>query len=306
MVGPVGRDLVLLVDELPDTGTSAPVRWRQEVLGGKGANQAVAFARLGVPVSLVGVVGDDEVGDRVLAGAVADGIEVSCVVRRRGVPTGLIVEILDGEHRWRYLEDLPERAALDASDVHGAASVFSGASSAVVQLQQSAGSALVAAETAHEAGCRLVLDGVPAAEDRGKMLALADVLRADPREAELLTGRRLESTRDARLAADELLRQGPELVALAVEGGGNLFAWAGGRVFYPLDAVTALDTTGAGDALVAALVTALDRGLGPAQAGRWAVAAASLAVEHRGGRPQQLTLDALRARAERQPDGVEP
>ncbi|MBR7825006.1 hypothetical protein KDK95_01720 [Actinospica sp. MGRD01-02] len=80
--GPVGRDLVLLVAEVPDAGTSAAVRERREVLGGKGANQAVAFARLETDVALVGAVGDDDAGADVLARARADGIDVSCVARR--------------------------------------------------------------------------------------------------------------------------------------------------------------------------------------------------------------------------------
>lgn len=297
--GPVGRDLLLCVDEVPDAGESAGVRLRREVLGGKGANQAVAFARLGVEVALVGVVGDDSVGAEVLAQAEEDGIDVSCVSRRAGASTGLIVEVLDQENRWRYLQDTPASAQLDEADVAGARGVVERAASVVVQLQQPAESALAAARLARDAGCRVVLDGAPGDEHRKALLELAHVLRADGHEAELLTGTRIDGEADALRAAGDLLGRGPELVVLAVEGAGNLFAWPEGHVFYPLDGAEARDTTGAGDALVAALVTALDEGFDPAEAGRWAVAAASLAVEHEGGRPR-LTFESVRARAERQ------
>lgn len=297
--GPVGRDLLLCVDEVPDAGEAAEVRLRREVLGGKGANQAVAFARLGVEVALVGAVGDDGAGVEVLAQAEADGIDVSCVARRVGAVTGLIVEVLDGKNRWRYLQDTPAPVQTSSADVLGARGVVERAASVVVQLQQPAESALAAALLAREVGCRVVLDGAPAAEHRLALLELAHVLRADGHEAELLTGTRIDGEADALRAAKDLLGQGPELVALAAEGVGNLFAWPDGHVFYPLDGVEARDTTGAGDAMVAALVTALDEGLDPVEAGRWAVAAASLAVEHEGGRPR-VTLDTVRIRAESQ------
>lgn len=299
VVGPVGRDLVLLVDGLPEPGAAAPVRRRLEMLGGKGANQAVGFAQLHVPVSLVGVVGQDTAGDEVVAQAASDGIDVDRVVRREGAATGLIVELLDRAHRWRYLQDTPGQVQPTVPEVLAARGTIARAASTVVQLQQPAECAMAAARTARDAGSRVVLDGAPENETQSGLLRLADVLRADAHEAELLTGARLEDVRCARQAARDLLHRGPELVALAVEGAGNLFAWSDGYVFFPLDDVAAIDTTGAGDALVAALVTALDRGLAAEDAGRWAVAAASLAVERAGGRPD-MTPESLRERAARQ------
>lgn len=299
VVGPVGRDLLLCVDDVPDAGTSAAVRLRREVLGGKGANQAVAFAQLDVPVALIAAVGDDRAGTDVLAQAEADGIDVSCVARRPHTATGLVVEVLDRVNRWRYLQDTPAPVQPSEADVVGARGVIERAASVVVQLQQPPESALAAARLAHEAGCRVVMDGAPEARDRRTLLGLADVLRADGREAQLLTGASIGDESDALRAALSLLDQGPELIALAVEGLGNLLAWPNGHIFYPLDEVKARDTTGAGDAFVAALVAGLDLGLDPAQAGRWAVAAASLIVEHEGGRPR-LTRERLRARAEHQ------
>ncbi|MEV0807687.1 PfkB family carbohydrate kinase [Micromonospora sp. NPDC050200] len=97
VVGQIARDLVLLVDEVPTASGTAPVRCRREMLGGKGGNQAVGLAQLGVDVALLGVVGDDEVGDALLARARADGINVRAVRRRPGTATGLIVDLVDAE-----------------------------------------------------------------------------------------------------------------------------------------------------------------------------------------------------------------
>src|SRR5581483_9405714 len=96
---------------------------------------------------------------------------------------------------------------------------------AVIQLQQPAAACLAAATMARKAGCRVVLDGAPQPEHRRALLENAHVLRADGHEAELLTSHRVRDADDALRAADELLSSGPEFVALAVEGKGNLFAW---------------------------------------------------------------------------------
>lgn len=298
--GQAARDLVLSVGELPGPGTSGAVRSRVEVLGGKGANQAVSFARLGFQAALVAVLGDDRVGDEMLAQARADGIDVSCVARRADTATGLIVEVLDDQHRWRYLEDLREAVQLTWADVAEAGELLARAGSAVVQLQQPPAACLAAAVLAREAGCRVVLDGAPRPEHRKELLEHAHVLRADGHEAELLTGHRIADLDDAVRAAGELLSTGPQLVALAVEGAGNLFAWPRGYVFFPLDDAETADTTGAGDAFVAALTTALMLGEPPQEAGRWAVAASALAVEHVGGRPR-MTAETLQARLDTVP-----
>ena len=94
VVGQVGRDLVLTVEELPAAGSAAAVLERQELLGGKGANQAVGCRQLGAEVGLVGVVGTDPAGEAVLAQAAGDGIDVGAVVRRSGAPTALLVDLV--------------------------------------------------------------------------------------------------------------------------------------------------------------------------------------------------------------------
>jgi ribokinase len=220
VVGQIARDLVLVVDEVPGPGGTAPVRERREALGGKGANIAVGLAQLGAPVALVGVVGDDEVGTRLLARAGADGIATGGVVVRPGCRTGLIVDVVaDGA-----LERL-----------------------------------------------------------RDELLACADVVRADHHEAELLTGRRITTADDALKAAREL--KGLELVAFAVNDVGNVFRWDSGELVVPLGDAEVVDTTGGGDAFVAALTFALTRGDGPEAAARLAVEASGATVNHPGGRP---------------------
>ncbi|MFB4313180.1 PfkB family carbohydrate kinase [Actinomadura sp. 21ATH] len=287
VMGQVARDLVLVVDEMPGTGESAPVRERREMLGGKGANQAVGLAQLGARVALLGAVGDDAAGAGLIGQAAADGIDTAPVVRRAGTGSALIVDIVDRSARWRYLEDVPDATLVTEGDVEAARAGLERARFVLLQLQQPPGAVLRAARLARDAGAGIVLDGVPQADDAdsAELLAAADVLRADSREAGLLAGAPVDTPETASRLGRDLLRRGPSLVALAVADAGNMFIWPDGELFLPLEDVPVADTTGAGDALVAALTAALLHGASPPDAARHAVAAAGATAAHPGGRP---------------------
>ncbi len=267
VVGQLARDLVLTVDRLPEPGSSGDATSRREQLGGKGANQAVALAQLGVRPSLLAVAGDDVIGDVLLDQASRDGIDVRAVVRRPGALTGLIVELLEPGGRYRYVEHLPPPVQLGEDDVLRHRDLLAGCDAVLVQLQQPVAAALAAARIGKEAGRLVVLDGeVP---DR-RLLAYADVVRADEKEAQGL--------------GEEILDEGPSLLALA-QPDGNLFVWRGGRVKVPLTGDEPVDTTGGGDAFVAGLTAALLTGHSYEEAAHRATAASGATVTHPGGRP---------------------
>jgi ribokinase len=297
--GQIARDLVLTVDGVPGPHDTAPVRSRREMLGGKGANQAVGLTQLGVQTGVCGVVGDDEIADRLVEQANRDGVDTSYVIRRRGIRTGLIVDIVTPDGQWRYLEDLPEPVLLTEADVEAAAAKLNAVRAVLVQLQQPAPAALAAARAARRHHALVLLDGAPADDARrDELLASADIVRADDREAPALTGTRLDSVEDAVRAGRTLLVHGVRLVALAVPDVGNVVVWAEGHVCLPLLADEVVDTTGAGDAFIAGLVAALLHGKPPTLAGRYATAAAAVTVAHPGGRPN-LSVAAMRPYLER-------
>lgn len=294
VVGQLARDLVLRVPDSPGPGQAADASDRCEQLGGKGANQAVGLAQLGTHPALVAVVGDDDVGTDLLAQARRDGIDVSAVVRREQTATGLIVEVLDDAGRWRYVQHLPEEVLLSEGDVRAAKDVISSADAVLVQLQQPPAAALVAARIGVGAGRLVVLDGVPPASHRPELLGACDVLRADAHEAELLLGASSDDPGAVRAAATDLLSEGPSLVAVGLADG-NLFVWRDGTLTVPLTEEDMVDTTGGGDAFVAALTAALLRGHGYAEAACHAVAASGATIGHAGGRPD-LDAGAMRQR----------
>jgi ribokinase len=279
VLGQAARDLVLTVDGLPPAGGSTRVQRRTEVLGGKGANQAVALTQLGRSTALVGVVGDDDAGRAGLQQARRDGIDVSSVVCRGR--TALLVDVVEQDGRRRLLEDVPGEALLREEDVLAAGARIAQAGTVSLQLQQPA-RALVRAVTLAAPDALVVLDGAPDdAEAGGVLLQRADVLRMDAEEAELVVGAPVTSMVQVR----ELLERGPRLVAVGLPAGGDLVAWQEGQVELPPSSGPVVDPTGGGDSFVAGLIDALQNGARPEQAAWAAARAAASTVARAGGRP---------------------
>lgn len=299
VVGQVGRDLVLTVDGVPAAGRATDVRERVEALGGKGATQARACRQLGVDVALLGVVGDDDAGRRVLVEAHQAGLDVSGVVTRAGARTALLVDVVGPPGERRLLEHVEPPVLLSADDVRAATPLLQAADAVLLQLQQPADAVRAALDAVAGRDVLVVADGAPPDDAlRDALLAAGAVLRADADEAGALTGRPVEGVSDAVPAARDLVRRGARVVALAAGSAGDVVAWAGGHVVTPLLGVDPVDPTGAGDSTVAALAVALLTGRSPEEAAWWAAVAARRAVGHAGGRPD-LDRDAVAAEAAR-------
>ncbi|OMC07035.1 PfkB family carbohydrate kinase [Mycobacterium sp. SP-6446] len=283
VIGQIGRDLVLRTDGPPSASESRTILQREELLGGKGANQAVGLAQLGVPVALIGVVGDDTAGTFVLEEAEGDGIDIGGVVRRG--TTALLVDLVAPPPERMLLEHIPESSLVRVDDLDRSAERLNGAEIVSIQLQQPAETALAAARRARRRGVRVVADGAPPQDIQADLLASVDVIRADATEAALIGGKAVGTVDEAAELADNLLTCGPELVAIAVPDVGDLLAWRGGSELFEFADVDVVDPTGAGDAFVAGLISALRDGAGPQHAGQQAAAAASSTVQRLGGRP---------------------
>ena len=286
VIGQIARDLAVRVGRIPDAGGTVDIEQRRELLGGKGANIAVGLAQLGIPVCLLGVVGDDPVGAQLVEQCARDDIDTDPVVRRAGADSALMIDLVTADGRWRYLESVPEGTLLTKTDVEAQAERLARTDTLVIQLQQPVEAALTAIELAGSS-CRVILDGSPpgGGQDRDRLLRAATVLRCDGREAELIAGRPVRDAAAGRAVARELLDTGPALVVLAIGDDGNLGVWSEGEVLVPLVDTEVVDSTGGGDAFVAALTWALSHDDDPARAIRLATAAAGMTVGHLAGRP---------------------
>ncbi|MVA75493.1 ribokinase [Auraticoccus sp. F435] len=299
VVGQVARDLVLQLDALPGPGQSTTVDGRSELLGGKGANIAVGLAQLGAPVDLVGVVGEDTVGRWLVEQVRRDGIGAAAFTTRAGTASALMVDAVTGDAQRHQLESVPDEVLLDVADVVAARPVLAEATTLVLQQQQPAQALLAAAAAVDRGRCRVVLDGV--AEDerlREELLGRAHVVRMDATETAILAGHPVEDPGTALDVARRLQRRGPRVVAVALDGVGDLVVADDRAHLVPYGDATVVDTTGAGDAFVAALAWALADDLPAELAARTAAAAAGLTVGHAGGRPR-LSAERVRQQADR-------
>ncbi len=285
VVGSVNADLVVAVDVLPRPGETVAggrfSRWG----GGKGANQAVAAARLGASVAMVGAVGDDAFGAEALRDLSHEGVDVSAVARV-DAPTGVALIVVDAVGENQIAVASGANAELSAETVRAA-----DLSGAVILLGHEVPDAAVLAGA--EAGGRVILNPAPARAIDERVLAARPILTPNASEAAQLTGESELETAARALAA----RTGaPVLVTLGAAGA--LLA-DGELERIPAPRVDAVDTTGAGDTVNGALAAELAAGRELREAARFALAAAALSTRAegaRGGMPRRDDVERWLAR----------
>lgn len=309
VVGSLNVDLVVPVPRFPAAGETLLGGDYARHPGGKGANQAVAAARAGARVHMLGRVGDDAFGAWLVRGLADDGIDTGGVRALDGVPTGVAFISVD-EHAQNCIIVSPgANARLTPDDL--AAAAFEGARVVLLQLEVPLPTVLAAARLGRAAGARVVLNLAPAQALGSDALRDVDVLIVNEHEAALLLAERGDdpngaatgATGDAvRAAPERAARRLTELVPSAVVTlGADGAAWADGDESGVVSgfAVEAVDTTAAGDAFAGALGAALaaDDGAGVCvrDALRFACAAGALAVTRAGAQPSLPHASAIRA-----------
>ena len=300
VVGSANADLVTRVQRLPAPGETVLATGYAEHPGGKGANQAIAAARLGRAVSFVGVVGDDGHGAWLTEALVAEGVDVANLRRMPGVPTGRALVLVDDAAENSIVVVSGANAELRADDVAAASAVLQGAAVAVAQLEIPLEA--VRAVAGHAAG-RFVLNPAPARPLDADLLDRVDVLVVNEGEFARVTG--VEIGDDAEAFADRVAQAGLRCAVVVTLGGRGAMVCEDGQVTVcPAPPVTVVDTTGAGDCFVGALADALARGRSLPEALHWAVAAASLSTQSLGATtamPTSAEVEALLARSADRP-----
>ena len=278
VIGSANVDLVTRVERLPAPGETVLATDYAEHPGGKGANQAIAAARLGRAVSFVGVVGDDGHGALLTQALVAEGVDVANLRRLPGVPTGRALVLVDDEAENSIVVVSGANAELRAEDVSTAGGPLRSAAVAVAQLEIPLEAVRAAAGAA--AG-RFLLNPAPARALDADLLDRVDVLVVNEGEFARVTG--VEVGDDAETFADRVAQAGLRCAVVVTLGGRGAMVCEDGRVTVcPAPPVTVVDTTGAGDCFVGGLADALARGQGLPEALHWAVAAASLSTQSLG------------------------
>ncbi|WP_404790492.1 ribokinase [Altericista sp. CCNU0014] len=292
--GSLNLDLVLRTPHLPKAGETLSSSTFETVPGGKGANQAVAAARLGTLVHLVGRVGADGFGQQLVAALLGQGVACDGIFEDASARTGIAaITVADGGENQIVLA-AGANGLVGAADIERLKPKLPGASALLLQLEIPLQAAISAAKAARDAGVKVILDPAPApAEFPAEFYSLVDILTPNQTEAEQLLGQPIRSVADALQGARSLQQKGVERVILTLGDRGIAVADGSDLQHWPAYPSSVCDTTAAGDAFNGALAAALDRNHSWTTALQWGLAAGALAVSQAGAQPSLPTRASL-------------
>ena len=293
VVGSLNADLTIYCDRLPKPGETVHGNGFAVNPGGKSANQAVAASKLGGQVSLVGAVGDDANGTMLLDSTANAGVDVTRV-RRSDAATGVAVISVDASGENSIIISAGANGTLTPADVRAAADAINSAAVVCLCLEVAIDTVIAAAQAGHDAGATVILNLSPYAEVPEILAELSDVLLVNAHEASLFLGGEADvPDADAEAEAWEPVRsqfadRGLQrvLVTLGAHGSVVLDSLARGTqdqiTRIAPTRVSAVDTTGAGDAFTGAVAARLAAGDSLADAASFASVAAALAATKKG------------------------
>jgi ribokinase len=295
VIGGMNTDFLVRGKALPKVGSTIDGEQFQEAPGGKGANQAVAAARLGASVALVGRVGSDERGRRIREKLRAEGVDAHQVSIDPTAATGVALVMVDAAGEKQIMTAPGANLHLTPQDIMRAGALIANARVVLLQLEVPLPAVETAVRLARAAGARVILDPAPPRQLSEDLLRDVHVIRPNAAEAEVLTGVEVIDERTARKAAHSLLHRGVGAAVVAAPGG-NLLASPDDERWLPHWEVQVIDATGAGDAFAAALAVCIAGGEALASAARFASAAAALKTTKLGaqaGLPRREEISRL-------------
>ncbi len=280
VVGSINQDFVLKVERRPEPGETVTGAELSFFPGGKGANQAVAAARLGADVAMFGRVGEDPFGEELIKNLRANEVDTSRVETLSGAPTGsaFITVTPDGENT--IIVSPGANRSFGPEEIEAANEDLRRTRVLVAQLEVAVEAVETAARAVEEAGGRFLLNLAPPREVSDALLRRCDPLVVNEHEARFLLGEKAQGNPEE--SAGKLLDLGPRSAVITLGAEGAILAVGGSAQHFPAPEVEAVDTTGAGDAFVGALAAKLARGAPLEEAVPYAVLAGAAAVTSEG------------------------
>jgi len=292
-VGSLNTDLVVRAPHIPRPGETVIGGDFLTMPGGKGANQAVAAARLGASVAMVGRVGTDGFGQQLLANLAAAGVDHRLVVEDADAATGVALIVVEDSGQNSIVVASGANMRLSPNDVAAAESAIASAQVVLLQLESPLETVRRAAEIARAHNVTVILNPAPAQPLPADLLTLIDILTPNESETALLTGDQIQTPSEIEAAAYKLRRMGARMAILTLGERGALLAEADGTEIFSAFDVTPVDTTAAGDAFMGGLAVALGEGQPLPEAIRWGNAAGALATTRMGAQPSLPSREEL-------------
>jgi ribokinase len=282
VLGSINMDLVGHVNQFPRPGETLTGSAFTTTPGGKGANQAVACARLGALTHMIGRVGSDSFGKVLKDHLVKEGVDVSWVLEDPANHSGVAM-ILINQHAENNIIIIPgSNASVGSDDLARLEHVLADARVLLLQFEVPMDTVEKAAQMAHARGVRVMLDPAPAKALPLDLYRSIDFLTPNQGEAAALVGFPINSERDASKASQILRERGAGWVIIKMGENGVFVAGSEGQRAYPAIPVKAVDTVAAGDAFNGAMAAALNDGLTVEQAVQWGLAGGAWAVTRPG------------------------
>jgi len=296
IVGSLNMDLVTRAPRLPRAGETLAGQSFVTVPGGKGANQAVAAARLGASVAMIGCVGDDAYGEQLRAALLAEGVDCQAVTPVSGESTGVALIVVDDSSQNAIVIVAGGNGHVTASVVDSFDALLCQAEVIICQLEVPLDTVGHVLKRGHELGKTVILNPAPASGPLpAQWFAWIDYLIPNESEATALTGLPVDSTASADAAATALLDAGVSKVIVTLGEQGALFASRSRSEHFPAPKVEPIDTTAAGDTFVGGFAAALADGKSESDAIRFGQVAAALSVTRSGAQPSIPTFAEVQA-----------
>ena len=293
VIGSINMDMVIRTSAIPAPGETVVGNSFATIPGGKGANQAVAAARCGAQVSMIGRVGNDDMGERLLLGLQANGVDTRAIMVSESVSTGIAIVIVDDNGDNGICVAGGANLKLNPADIDEQVSLIGRADVVVMQLEIPQETAAYALQEARRHKVPVVLNPAPAPEKINPILFDVDVLIPNQHETSRLCGEPANDVHSAKLAGSALVARGAKNVVVTLGRRGAL-ALCEDQIFQipPFNAKV-VDTTGAGDAFCGAFAVAYAQEKDVKKAARFAGAAGALACNKFGAQPSMPRLEEI-------------
>lgn len=297
VIGSLNVDLVLQVSRRPQKGETVSGSDFATFVGGKGTNQAVAAARAGAAVTMVGRVGQDNYGEQIFDLLAASGVDTSYIVKDPSEGTGIANILVDPQGDNSIVVVPRANGKLSIDDIKRAAPAIRGAKVVLMQLEVPLETIVFAASFARQCGARVILNPAPVPPDGSlppELLSEVDILVPNVPESELLSSLKIHDERNAFGAANVLHHSGPPNIIITMgERGALLLSGEAALEMVPSFEVSVVDTTAAGDAFCGALAACLVDGQTLHDAVRFGCAAGALATTCAGATPSLPNKDQI-------------
>jgi ribokinase len=291
VVGSLNMDLIISAPRIPAPGETIIGHGFHTAAGGKGANQAVAAARLGAQVSMVGRVGNDAYGQTQLSNLAADDVDTTFIKVDPETHTGVALITVDDAGENSIVVSSGANWQVSAADVDDAEATVASADMLLLQLETQLEVVDRAIELAARHAVPVVLNPAPARPVPLELLRRVTYLIPNESETALLADQPVANLESARDAARRLRQTGVGTVVLTLGGQGAFLIAEGQEEHVPAFPVKVVDTTAAGDAFVAGFAVAVASGQSLLEAVRFAAAAGSLATTTLGAQPSLPALE---------------